>query len=552
MSNRSAAVLILALFAASPLLHAQTSINFDALNDGDSVTTQFSGLTFSNAQALTAGFSLNNLDFPAHSGPNAISDTSGPITITFSTAISAFSGYFTHAKPITVTALDGAGNQLATTSSSKNNAALSGDGSAPNELLSLTGTSIAKIVITADPNGNSLVADDLSYTIPAPPTGGGGGGGGAPPAGGTPLTFSPASVTINATVGGSPGTQTVTLSYQTFTPGAPSFSGSFNTNQGQGWLSISPVSGTMTQAALTGLLYTYTAAVTVSADPTGIAVGSIYTGTINFTSAGSIVSVPVTLNVTAPSVSLPQPTGGIANAASAGQATPSVVAPGSYVAIYGTALAGTGNPAATSLPLPFTLNGTQATLCGLPMPLLYAGPTQINALIPQAVTPNVPCPFLVTTGATQSAPIQLTVAELQPGIYTVNETGSGPGIVTEALTGQLNSASNPAHAGDYLVIYATGLGALTGPNGETEPADGAGAPTTTTFHTTSTVTATIGGVSTPVLFSGLTATLAALYQVNIQVPVGVTPGNAVPVVITSTDPATKTTATSNTVTIAIQ
>ena len=154
--------LFLVVFA-STVLHAQTSITFDTLNDGDVVTTQYSGVTFSNAQVVKSGFSLNELDFPAHSGSNAIKDASGPISITFSAPIASFSGYFTHATPITLTAFDGGGNQLATTTSSKNHAAISGDGSAPNELLSLAKSSIAKVVITGAQGGNSVVADDLSY-----------------------------------------------------------------------------------------------------------------------------------------------------------------------------------------------------------------------------------------------------------------------------------------------------------------------------------------------------------------------------------------------------
>jgi uncharacterized protein (TIGR03437 family) len=185
------------------------------------------------------------------------------------------------------------------------------------------------------------------------------------------------------------------------------------------------------------------------------------------------------------------------------------------------------------------------------MPLLYASASQINALIPQGLT-STTCPLIVTTGTIQSAAVQLTVTELQPGIYTVNESGSGAGIVTEALTGQLNSTSNPAHAGDYLVLYATGLGSVQSQTGQPGPAVGAQAPLTTIFYTTATVTATIGGVSAPVEFSGLTPTFAGLYQVNVQVPTGVKPGNAVPVVITSTDPTTGVTAASNTVTIVVQ
>src|SRR5579863_1313329 len=92
MSSRIARIFIAALCVTAPTLHAQTLLNFESLNDGDLVTTQFTGVTFSNAQTLTAGFSLDDLEYPAHSGKNVITDNSGPIALIFSSPISAFSG----------------------------------------------------------------------------------------------------------------------------------------------------------------------------------------------------------------------------------------------------------------------------------------------------------------------------------------------------------------------------------------------------------------------------------------------------------------------------
>jgi uncharacterized protein (TIGR03437 family) len=264
------------------------------------------------------------------------------------------------------------------------------------------------------------------------------------------------------------------------------------------------------------------------------------------------IATNVTVTVQgATATSAPLPTGAT-NAASAAQATVGLVAPGSYVSIYGLAIAGNGNPFASSLPLPTTLNGTQLLLGGIPMPLVYAGAGQVNALVPQELAPNASYPLVVVTGTTQSVPMALTIAELQPAIYSINFTGSGAGVVTNAITAQLIDASNPASPSDYLTLYCTGLGALIGPNGETEPADGAVAPPNLLYQTTASVTATIGGVNAPVTFAGLTPGLAALYQVNVQVPSGVTPGSAVPIVITATDPVTGITAQSNSVTIAVQ
>ena len=56
---------------------------------------------------------------------------------------------------------------------------------------------------------------------------------------------------------------------------------------------------------------------------------------------------------------------------------------------------------------------------------------------------------------------------------------------------------------------------------------------------------TIGGISETASFSGLAPGFVGLYQVNAQVPAGVTAGSAVPVSISIGG------ATSNTVTIAV-
>ena len=170
----------------------------------------------------------------------------------------------------------------------------------------------------------------------------------------------------------------------------------------------------------------------------------------------------------------------------------------------------------------------------------------------EGIVPNATYPLIVIRGTAQSVPVPVTVTELQPGAYTVNTSGSGAGIVTNALTGQLISTSNPAHAGDFLVMYATGVGALIGQNGETPPGDGAPAPTDNGLpyrrkpdrdrrrnqHP--------GAVLRP--DPDIRGTLSGKHSGAPRSDAG----SAVPINLTATDPATGVTAAGNTVTVAIQ
>jgi uncharacterized protein (TIGR03437 family) len=243
----------------------------------------------------------------------------------------------------------------------------------------------------------------------------------------------------------------------------------------------------------------------------------------------------------------------VINAAAGSAALPQILAPGSFFALYGSDLTGSGSPVASSVPLPLTLNGTQVFLGSVPVPLLYAASGQINGIVPASLPPNAPLPLVIAHGSSRSAPLSVVTARLQPAIYTVDTSGSGPGIVTVATTGLLANSSNPALRGsDYLVIYCTGLGPVKEASGAQPPADGAAAPFSLIFSTAAPTSVVIGGVSAIPQFAGLTPGLVGLYQVNVLVPPDAPPGDAVPLTVTSTDPDTGVVATSNTVTVALR
>lgn len=108
-----------------PLTAGPVVIGFDALLDSTPVTTQFSGLVFTNATAITAGISLNEFEFPPRSGANVVFDDNGPISIAFLSPISSFGAYFTYSVGLTLRAFDALDNPIAlATSTFSNNEAL--------------------------------------------------------------------------------------------------------------------------------------------------------------------------------------------------------------------------------------------------------------------------------------------------------------------------------------------------------------------------------------------------------------------------------------------
>lgn len=168
MKTLPLSLLALAVLTTPAILDASTIvINFEGLSDSTILTNQYAGVIFSNAIILTAGISLNEFEFPPHSGTNVASDNGGPMSITFSSPVQSFSGYFTYAEPLTLDAFSIGSTLLASaTSLFSNNEALSGvPGSSPNEFLQVNSPSgISSVTITGDPTGGSFALDDATYT----------------------------------------------------------------------------------------------------------------------------------------------------------------------------------------------------------------------------------------------------------------------------------------------------------------------------------------------------------------------------------------------------
>ncbi len=101
--------------------------------------------------------------------------------------------------------------------------------------------------------------------------------------------------------------------------------------------------------------------------------------------------------------------------------------------------------------------------------------------------------MIVQQGAAYATPETVVVAEAQPAVFTLNESGQGArAIVVVKADGTqfVNGPSTPASAGDALVIYCAGLGIVS-------PAVpvGSAAPIATLSRTASAVSVTVGGVA---------------------------------------------------------
>lgn len=219
-------------------------------------------------------------------------------------------------------------------------------------------------------------------------------------------------------------------------------------------------------------------------------------------------------------------TNGIVNGASYAAGS---VAPGEILAIFGSGL---GPSTMANLQVDHAgyvtnlLAGTQVTFDGVPSPLLYVQAGQVGVVVPYGISgQNSTVVQVVYQGLTTNT-FTMPVAVTAPAIFTNDGSGKGQGAILNQ-DNSVNSPGNPAAIGSYISIYATG-------EGQTNPAGMDGRPGDKAFRVpVQTVSATVGGVNAPIVYAGGAFGLTAgVLQVNLQVPQGVTPNAAVPVVIT--------------------
>jgi uncharacterized protein (TIGR03437 family) len=237
-----------------------------------------------------------------------------------------------------------------------------------------------------------------------------------------------------------------------------------------------------------------------------------------------------TLTLNAPSTSI-SPTAIVSASAFGGFAS---AAPGSWIEIYGTNLAGSTRPwAGTDFngnTAPTSLDGTSITIGGQSAYIDYISPSQVNALIPSNVSTGVQQVIVKTANGTGTG-FPLTISALQPGIlapssFKIGSTQYAAGILGDGTYAIPAGAivgvqSRPAKPGETLILYGVGFGPVT-------PNSPAGQLVQQANSLTSSFQISIGGIPATVLYSGLAPGYTGLYQFNITVP-NAAAGNTVPV-----------------------
>jgi uncharacterized protein (TIGR03437 family) len=152
------------------------------------------------------------------------------------------------------------------------------------------------------------------------------------------------------------------------------------------------------------------------------------------------------------------------------------LAPGMLVSIYGSGL-----------------DAASVTADGKPLPILYNGPAQINALLPSSFADNYPLLSVSNAGGSDS--VRSIVEPAVPAIFTIGD----PALMLAAVVrqnGTVMSPSNPARAGEVIAIYATGLGGVV-------------------------PVVTIGGTQAAVQYAGPAPGFPGLDQINVVTPTGI-------------------------------
>ena len=232
-----------------------------------------------------------------------------------------------------------------------------------------------------------------------------------------------------------------------------------------------------------------------------------------------------------------------------GAANAAVCSPGGLATLFGDGFTTQGSQSSISFPLPTQLAGVRLMVNGDPAPLLFVSDSQINFQCPLLPPDSSLDVAVEAENGVLTSLGQSSMQAVAPSLFTYDEASQG--VVLIGTTNEIampktdGIPSRPARTGEFVTIYANGLG---------EVVDGVPTGTPALLDRLAPlrnkVSVVVGGIAIEPAFAGLAPGTTGLFQVNAQLAQGVPIGPAIPLYIKVTL-ADGTTFASNTVSMAI-
>ncbi|HXS93500.1 MAG TPA: SBBP repeat-containing protein [Candidatus Limnocylindrales bacterium] len=182
------------------------------------------------------------------------------------------------------------------------------------------------------------------------------------------------------------------------------------------------------------------------------------------------------------------------------------VAPGEIISIFGAGFD----------------NTTRLLFDGIPAPVLFVQPDQMNVVVPFEVNPPVTSMILQSASATFGDG-RMDVFDAVPALFTADHSGKGQAAVLNQ-DGSVNSPSNPAERGSVISVFLAGGGRMT-------PAQTDGTITSLTPPFPLLALGASCNVGEVIFAGAAPGLIAGAGQVNVRISQDIDSGSAVPIVI---------------------
>ncbi|MBS1876904.1 MAG: hypothetical protein JSU00_27065 [Acidobacteria bacterium] len=379
--------------------------------------------------------------------------------------------------------------------------------------ININGTAPATLTVTADPTALGLAPGDYQGTVTVSSIG---------------LQGSPQVIQVKLTVGAA---QNLLLNLPSIaiasSVGATgSVTGTFTLAASNGTIAYTIAKGAtgcdaISASPSSGTAGTTPGTITVTLNQTGLTLGTFSCAlTISGPAASGITPQTLTVNVTVQSAPTPSLLA-VKNAASYSAAA---IAPGEIIVIGGANLGPTtltGYVLNADKTFATTVAGTTVFFDSIAAPILYVRNDIVSVVVPFEIAGRTQTNITVQRMGQASLALPMQLTPVAPGIFTLNQQGTGPAAIINQDGVTVNSASAPAAKGSVVSIYFTGGGAMSYGN-----TSGALAPASPLPMLVAPVSVTIGGITAQVPYvGGAPGNINGLYQLNAMIPSGALSGS---------------------------